>query len=115
MSRNPFVDLMKVLGTTPGAFQAAKNQVEIFFKANDDKEVIDEAVIRAAVQPAVSDRIWNEIKKALGFALVLILLFGGYSGSHFEVEAFSIKTGSDASPIPAEHAPNGKGKVKALP
>ena len=60
MARNPFADRLKVLGIPPGAFQAAKTQAENFLKAND------EAVVRAAVSPPVSDRAWNEIKKDLG-------------------------------------------------
>ena len=67
MARNPFVDRLKVLGIALGAFQAAKTQAEIFLRANDDKEQIDEALVRAAVSPSVSDRAWNEIKKDLGF------------------------------------------------
>lgn len=67
MARNPFVDRLKVLGILPGAFTAAKTQAENFLKANDDKQEVDEAVVRAAVTPPVSDRVWNEIKKDLGF------------------------------------------------
>ena len=67
MARNPFRDRMKVLGIGAGAFQAAKTQAENFLRANDDKEQIDEALVRAAVAPPVSDRAWNEIKKDLGF------------------------------------------------
>ena len=67
MARNPFVDRIKVLATTQGAFQAAKTQAENFLRANDDKEEIDEALVRATVTPPVSDRVWNEIKKDLGF------------------------------------------------
>ena len=66
MARNPFVDRLKVLGIATGAFQAAKTQAENFLRANDDKEEIDEALVRAAVTPPVSDRVWNEIKKDLG-------------------------------------------------
>ena len=66
MARNPFVDRLKVLGIGVGAFQAAKTQAENFLRANDDKEEIDEALVRAAVAPPVSDRAWNEIKKDLG-------------------------------------------------
>jgi hypothetical protein len=66
MARNPFVDRLKVLGIPPGVFQAAKTQAENFLRANDDKEEIDEALVRAAVTPPVSDRAWNEIKKDLG-------------------------------------------------
>lgn len=67
MARNPFVDRLKVLGIAAGAFQAARTQAENFLRANDDKEEIDEALVRAAVTPPVSDRVWNEIKKDLGF------------------------------------------------
>ena len=67
MARNPFADREKVLGLVPGVFQAAKTQAENFLRANDDKEQIDEALVRAAVSPPVSDRAWNEIKKDLGF------------------------------------------------
>ena len=66
MARNPFADRLKVLNITPGAFQAAKTQAENFLRANDDKQQIDEALVRAAVSPSVSDRAWNEIKKDLG-------------------------------------------------
>ena len=66
MAQNPFVDRLKVLGIPPGAFQAAKTQAETFLKANDDKEEIDEALVRAVVIPPVSERVWNEIKKDLG-------------------------------------------------
>ena len=66
MARNPFVDRMKVLGIPVGEFQAAKVQAENFLRANDDKEEVDEALVRAAVIPPVSDRVWNEIKKDLG-------------------------------------------------
>jgi hypothetical protein len=57
---------MKVLGIAPGLFQAAKTQAETFLKVNDDKQEVDEALVRAAVGPPVSDRVWNEIKKDLG-------------------------------------------------
>ena len=67
MTHNPFTDRLKVLKIAPGAFQAAKTQAENFLRANDDKEQIDEALVRAAVAPPVSDRAWNEIKKDLGF------------------------------------------------
>ena len=67
MARNPFADREKVLGLAPGKFQAAKTQAENFLRANDDKEQIDESLVRAAVIPPVSDRVWNEIKKDLGF------------------------------------------------
>ena len=66
MARNPFADREKVLGIAAGAFQAARTQAENFLRANDDKEQIDEALVRAAVTPPVSDRAWNEIKKDLG-------------------------------------------------
>ncbi len=66
MARNPFVDRLKVLGILPGEFQAAKVQAENFLRANDDKEEIDELLVRAAVTPPVSDRVWNEIKKDIG-------------------------------------------------
>lgn len=66
MARNPFADREKVLGIALGAFQAAKAQAENFLRANDDKEEIDEVLVRAAVAPPVSDRAWNEIKKDLG-------------------------------------------------
>jgi len=66
MARNPFADRMKVLGTVPGLFDAAKVQAANFLRANDDKEEIDEVLVRAAVLPPVSDRVWNEIKKDLG-------------------------------------------------
>ncbi len=66
MARNPFVDRMKVLNIAPGEFQAARTQAENFLRANDDKEEVDEALVRAAVIPPASDRVWNEIKKDLG-------------------------------------------------
>ena len=66
MARNPFVDRLKVLGIGTGAFQAAKTQAENFLRANDDKQDVDEAAVRATVSPPVSDRVWNEIKKDLG-------------------------------------------------
>lgn len=66
MLRNRFADRMKVLGIAPGLFQAAKTQAETFLKVNDDKQEVDEALVRAAVGPPVSDRVWNEIKKDLG-------------------------------------------------
>lgn len=67
MARNPFADRFKVIGIAPGLFQAAKTQAESFLRANDDKEQIDEALVRAAVGPPVSDRVWNVIKADLGF------------------------------------------------
>ena len=67
MARNPFVDRLKVIGIAAGAFQVAKTQAETFLRANDDKEEIDEALVRAVVSPPVSDRAWNEIKKDLDF------------------------------------------------
>lgn len=67
MTRNPFVDRLKVINVQLGAFQAAKTQAETFLKANDDKSEIDEVLVRAAVLPPVSDQAWNEIKKDLGF------------------------------------------------
>ncbi len=66
MARNPFVDRLKVLGIAAGAFQAARTQAENFLRANDDKEEVDEADVRATVAPPISDRAWNEIKKDLG-------------------------------------------------
>ena len=66
MISNPFANIEKILGLVPGAFQAAKTQVEIFLRANDDKQQIDESLVRAAVIPQVSNRVWNEIKKDLG-------------------------------------------------
>ncbi len=66
MARNPFADRFKVLGIPPGEFQAARTQAENFLRANDDKEQINEADVRASVAPPVSDRTWNEIKKDLG-------------------------------------------------
>ena len=66
MVRNRFADRMKVLGIAPGLFQAAKTQAETFLKVNDDKEVVDEADVRATVIPPVSDLVWNEIKEDLG-------------------------------------------------
>jgi hypothetical protein len=66
MARNPFVDRMKVLGILPGEFQAAKTQAENYLRANDDKEEVDEAQVRAALAQPVSGRVWNEIKKDLG-------------------------------------------------
>lgn len=66
MARNPFADRFKVLDIAPGAFQAAKTQAENFLRANDDKEQVDEALVRAAVSPSVSDRAWNVIKADLG-------------------------------------------------
>ncbi len=66
MARNPFVDRLKVLGIGAGEFQAARTQAENFLRANDDKEEVNEADVRAAVALPVTDRVWNEIKKDLG-------------------------------------------------
>ena len=66
MVRNPFADREQVLGLAPGLFQAAKIQAENFLRANDDKQEIDESLVRAAVIPVVNNRVWNEIKKDLG-------------------------------------------------
>ena len=66
MVRNRFADREKVLGLVPGVLQAARTQAENFLRANDDKEEVDEAQVRAAVTPPVGDGVWNEIKKDLG-------------------------------------------------
>ena len=65
MIRNPKAKWWRVLGVTRADMQRIRDAVEAHLDANDDKEEIDDAVIRD-LDPLLSDeRVWSEVKKAL--------------------------------------------------
>ena len=77
MARNPFADRLKVMGIAPGLFAAARTQAENYLRRNDDQEEVLEADVRESISSPVSERVWQEIKKDLGFVLVLVLVLSG--------------------------------------
>lgn len=66
MARNPFAKAHRVLGKTDGEWTALKNRVEAFLRANEDKQEIPDADLRA-LDAALSDPLtWNQVRAELG-------------------------------------------------
>lgn len=66
MSRNPRAKNFRVLRQPQGTWVALLTAVGTFLDANDDKQEIPEADIRAVDPLLANDRIWNEVKRELG-------------------------------------------------
>ena len=63
---NPKAHVARVLGVTQVEFVARRTELETSHSNNEDKQEIYENVARAALTVAVSDQLWNELKKIVG-------------------------------------------------
>ena len=63
---NPKAHVARVLGITKVEFVARRTELETYLSSKEDKQEIDENVARAALTVAVSDQLWNELKKIVG-------------------------------------------------
>jgi hypothetical protein len=64
--RNPRAKWWRVLGVTQADADAAKAAVLAYLDAHDNEEEIEEAALRAVHPALANERVWAEVKKALG-------------------------------------------------
>jgi len=64
--RNPAVKAYKVLGVTQADWQAIKTALQNYFAANEDKEELSDATLRALHPALARDEVWNQVRAELG-------------------------------------------------
>lgn len=64
--RNPKAQAIKAMGITQADFNAARAALVAFLVAHDNEEDVDETAARASLPAAVTDRVWNHLRRDVG-------------------------------------------------